>query len=363
MRRASFVLLIICLVSLAVNFYLGWQWQLDRQVLGSMVDVKESDFEAASIKNQSLAKTNLTIKQDLTEKDQEITKKVEELAAKQNELNTLSTDLETKAKELTAAQKRIDDQKSQLEANSSELSKLRNRPPLFSFQVKSSSIADAEAKKESVKQIVTDAYDTIESIYGKPYLLHSVTISFVDSFSNDKASGEIIITNSDKGLDYEIKIKDFDRNDFNDVNTIIHEIIHSYHGLSALDPTPFEEGITVAATDVVMKKMIASGKIPRFSPLYIRISDADYMNDMKNLSIPRSYDAFYGSDDVADFYQVLGKSWYRLYEAKGSFFSEFNEKIYAAKNSGQDITERFVLDAIKQVLPSADLSGAAWELK
>lgn len=211
--------------------------------------------------------------------------------------------------------------------------------------------------------MVTAAYDTIEELYGLPYLLHSVTITFVDNFSNDKASGEIVITNSDEGLALDIHLKDFDKNSFAPVNTMIHEVVHSFHGLAVLEPVAFEEGITVAITDAVMKKMIAAGTIPSFSPLYIRLSQSEYQSMMSSLSIPRSTNSFYNSDDVVDFYQVLGKAWYTLYEADSGFFKKFNEKIYAKKQAGQEITEQLVLETIKEVAPGSSLTGAAWQLK
>lgn len=376
-RRLIYVLIIIAIASLGANGFLAYQWQAEKGALQAVLGVKEQALKKVSTSNKKLTTENRTIRQDLVEKDEEIAAKIAELQTKQKELTELSKQLEskqqevaakakeltTKEKELAEAQKKIDDQKSQIASNSSELSKLRNRPPLFSFNVKSSTVTDVEAKKEAVKQVVSDAYDTIEEVSGKAYLLHSVSINFVEKFSNDKASGEIIITNSDEGLKLEINIKDFDKSDFNDVNTIIHEIVHAFHGLAVLEPSAFEEGYAVAVTDAVMAKMKAAGTIPKFSELYIRISDAEFQSKMDSLSIPRNQDAMYGSDDVADYYQVLGKAWYKLYQQDNNFFSKFNEKLYAKKHDGQEITERLVLDTIKEVLPGASLTGAAWELK
>lgn len=341
---------------------LYWQWRNERHNYQLLLAGKNQQLATAGQKNRRLTAENQGFQTEIAAKDQELTEKIKDLAKKQAALNDLSKQFDDKKKALDEAQKQIDNQKSQLTANADELAKLRNRPPLFSFQNKSSVLADIETKKAAVKQVVTDAYETIESLYGKPYLLHSVTISFVDSFGNPKASGEIVITNSDKGLDLNIHIKDFNRESFNDDNTIIHEVIHSFHGLASLEPTAFEEGITVAATDAVMKKMIVDAKLPRFASLYISISDAEFAAQQKSLSIPRDTTAFYGSEKVADFYQVLGKAWYKLYEADADFFKKFNEKIYANKNAGQDLTEQMVLDTVRAVAPNTDLTGAAWQL-
>lgn len=347
-----------------------WLWQSERLNYQVLLAGSGQTIELSQANNRRLALQNKGLNQTVETKDKELAAKLAELSKAEASLTLLNKnladrqkELDAKKKELTAAENQINSQKSQLEANTSELSKLRNRPPLFSFQNKSTTIADIESKQAAVKRIVTAAYDTIEEIYGKPYLLHSVTISFVDAFSNPKAAGEIIITNSSEGLKIVIRLKDFNENSFADVNTIIHEIIHSFHGLAVLEPTAFEEGITVAATDAVMKKMIAAGTIPNFSPLYIRLTDAEYAEYQQTLSIPRDSDALYSSDQVVEMYQVLGKAWYTLYAADSRFFIRFNENIYAKKQAGIEITEELVLAVIKEVAPSATLSGAAWNLK
>lgn len=361
-RRFSIVVL-ICLVSLGTNVFLAWQWQSERDSLRSLLASKETQLRSTFFKNRKLSRENVSLGQDLSSKDKELAKRQDELNTLAKQLEEKKKELESKQSELTVAQKRIDDQKSQLDANSTELVKLRNRPPLFSFQVKSTAIANVEAKKEAVKQVVTAAYDVIEELYSKAYLLKSVTITFVDKFNNEKASGEIVLTNSDKGLELDIHLKDFDRNSFSDVNTIIHEVMHAFHGLAVFEPTAFEEGIVVAATDAVMAKMIAAGALPKFSPLYIRLSESEWQQKQSSLAIPRDANAFYGSDEVGDYYQVLGKAWYKLYEADSQFFSKFNESIYQKKQAGQEITETLVLDTVRQVAPQASLTGAAWQLK
>jgi hypothetical protein len=271
--------------------------------------------------------------------------KEEELKQKDQELEARKVELDKATKELTEKLKELKSAKSQLSSNAAELSKLRNRPPLFTFNVESSSIANIDQKKQDIQQVVTDAYSVIEEVYGLPYLLHSVTISFVESFSNPQAAAEIVITNGSDGLSLTIKIKDFDKNDFNDVNGIIHEIIHSFHGIAVLDTVAYEEGITVAATDAVMERLISQGKIPAFKPLYIRISAATYANSP---SMPSDTNAFYTSDNTGDYYQVAGYGWYQLYKANSNFFKTFNEKVYTEKRSGKDLSPEVVKTAIRE---------------
>ncbi len=357
-------------ISLTANGLLGWRWHTDILSYRKSIATRDQHVAALIAKNRVLRQQNLNFQTSIETKDKELAAKIKELTDKQKELaNTqtqltdLSKQLADKKTALASAEKQISDQKSQLNANASELSKLRDRPPLFSFKVSSSSLVDVDAKKAAVKDVVTAAYDVIESIYSKPYLLHGITISFVDNFTNPNASGETVITNSDQGLDIDIHIKDFDKNSFDDINTIIHELIHAYHGLAALNPSAFEEGITVAATDAVMKQMISSGTIPSFSPLYIRISDTTYADWQQSLSIPANDSSFYSNSRVADYYQLLGKVWYQLYQHDSSFFEKFNEKLYEQKHNGQEITGSMVLDIVRTVAPNADLAGAAWNLK
>ncbi len=320
-----------------------------------------------------LVKQQLKSKLSTTEK--EIAKQTLELEAKKAELDKAKTDLEKtnqdlseKTKSLDSANKKIKDQESQISANSTELSRLRSRPPLFTFNVEASHLVNSEQKKQDVQDVVSAAYDTIVDIYSKPYLLHQVTISFVDSFSNPNAAAEIVIENGKDGLSLTIKLKDFDKNNFNDVNAIIHEIIHSFHGLAVLSPTAYEEGITVAATDAVMEKLSADGKIPSFKPLYIRISSSQYVAASP---LPANDTTFYTSDDVADYYQVAGYGWYQIYKADTSFFKTFNEKIYDKKRAGEEITTPIVLQALHESIhgsvqgKSADdwLKTAAFALK
>lgn len=351
------------MASLIANILLLAQWQSDRQGFRNLLDSQDQTLTIFQRATKKLSQENETYEQEIISRDRELAELVENLKKKQTELTNVGEQLKSKQDELVVAQNQIDSQKAQLTANADELAKLRTRPPLFSFQVKSNTLANAEAKKEAVKRLVTAAYDVVEEFYGKAYLLHSVTISFVDSFTNTKASGEIIIINSDKGLDVEIRIKDFDSDNFNDVNTIIHEVIHSFHGLASPESPAFEEGITVAATDAVMAKLRSDDEIADFSQLYLRLSESQFKNFQNTLSIPGDSRAFYGSEQVADFYQVLGQAWYNLYLADNDFFKKFNERIYSVKQAGQGITNQLVLDTVRAVAPGADLSGAAWNLK
>lgn len=376
--KSLFILLVVIAgTSLTTNGFLAWQWQVERQQWRTLVASQTDTLRIRAARNKELTQENVGFQADLVAKDKELAAKIEELTKKQAELKTLTdqldakrAELDTKAKqleaknaELTQAQKQIDDQKSQLSSNSDELAKLRNRPPLFSFVVKSTDQTNIEQQKEDVKALVTAAYDVIREVMGEPYNLRNVTITFVDQFSNPKANGEIVISNANGNFSIDIRLKKFDKNSFDDTNTVIHEIVHAFRGLASLDPAPFEEGSAVAVTDVVMAKLIAAGRMKNFSPLYIRLSEAEYAQKQATLSIPRSTSAFYGSDDVADYYQVLGKAWYKLWQQDSEFFKKFNDKLYARKNQGQDITEAMVLEIIREVLPSAQLTGAAWELK
>jgi hypothetical protein len=336
---------LIAVLALISLIFVTGALAFDRNMLikrfGIEAATQETEERIAKSQTEFYRTEQERITNELKTKQDELTLKSSELDTKKIELNKTNQDLTQKIKELNSA-------KSQLTANAAELSKLRSRPPLFSFKVESSSIANIEQKKEDLKQVVTDAYDVMVDVYSQPYLLSSVTITFVDSFSNPNAGAEIVISNGSQGLQLTIKIKDFNKNDFNDVNAIIHEITHSFHGLAVLDPVAYEEGITVAATDAMMARLIALGKIPHFSPLYVRISSGDYANS--SLSLPRNNNQFYSSNNTGDYYQLAGYGWYELYKADSGFFKKFNEKIYTTKRDGKEITETVVKDTLKSVV-------------
>lgn len=292
------------------------------------------------------------LKDALSTSEEKLEEKATELKTKQAEINQAVAQLAETKKQIEGLNGQLKNQEDQLSTNASELEKLRQRPPLFSFQNKSS--RDVEAPKADVQKVVTDGYDYIESIYGKPYLLHSVAISFVDNLTIANAAGEIVITNSDKGLDLEIKIIDFDKNNFASVNTIVHEIIHSFHGLATLEPIAYEEGITVAAADAVMEKMIRDGKFPNFSPLYVRINEQKYnsYNSDPTFVIPTSISAFYSSPKVAEFYQVTGYGWMKFYREDPNLFRRFNETYYKYIREGRSSSKEMTLEVIKGLMPS-----------
>lgn len=306
------------------------------------LSAKDALLEASAISVQRQRERAAEIQANLDAKQAEIDQKKAELEATARELTE-------KAAALEAANAKVRAQEAQISANAKELQNLRNRPPLFTFRVDSSTLSDAEQKKEDIKALVTDAYDEIVAVYGKPYLLHSVTISFVNSFTNENAAAEIEISNGKSGLSITIRIKDFDKNDFNDVSAIVHEIIHSFHGVAILDTVADEEGITVAATDAVLRRLVEKGAIPAFAQLYIRISANDYNSAA---SVPRATSSFYSSSMAAKYYQTVGYGWYQLYAADSDFFKKFNEAMYEKKRNGEDMTETLVREVLQTVGPS-----------
>lgn len=339
-----------------------WSRQLDNQIMADQISTANINADTAravsaheKLVNNQIQQTLATTQAELSAKQAEVLAKQAEVIAKQKDLDSATKQLAAINKQLAAANTQIASQKNQISTNSAELSQLRARPPLFSFVNNSTTLTQVDQKETDVKAVVTAAYDLLVGIYSQPYLLHQVTITFVDSFDNPKANGETLITNSAAGLSIDIRIKDFDKNKFDDVSTIVHEMIHSFHGLAVLDPPAYEEGITVAATDVVLKKLSAAGTIPNFSSLYIQISNDGYLGSA--LTVPADRDAFYNSPNVSSYYQLIGFGWYQLYLADNNFFKNFNEAIYAQKRNGIEITGQVVIDNIKKAIGSKQVDG------
>lgn len=272
-------------------------------------------------------------------------------------LNSQLTDIESqladKTKALQDASTQLQSQKDQLAANSSELQQLRDRPPLFSFQ-NQSSLTNIDEKEAEIKSVVSAAYDEIQKIYGKPYLLHSITITFVDQFTISGASGEIQITNSNQGISIDIHIKDFDKTSTQDVNTIIHEMVHGFRGIAVIDPSALEEGSTVAATDVVMANMIKDGKLDPNMQLYLNTSEQLYQAYNSALTVYADNNSFYHDPNVAQVYQLIGTAWMKLYKQDHDFFLKFNNAYYAQVQKGQKVDPAAVRDIIASIVSSVD---------
>ncbi|MFA6422851.1 MAG: hypothetical protein WCW17_00160 [Patescibacteria group bacterium] len=320
----------------------------------------QNNLSLANSSMNYLESSQLKLKANYLESKNTVAQKTAEINAKNVELSKAKADLDKTKSELSKIEKQVADQRQQilnqqeqLSSNASELSTLRNRPPLFSFQNKSSKNVDQA--KSDVETVVKAAYDKVSEVYSMPYLLHSITISFVDSLSKENASGEIHISNGAEGLEIEIRITGFDKNSFQSVNTIIHEIVHSFHGLATLDPVAFEEGMTVAASDKIMRELGESGSLPKFSNYYVQISDSQYNNYNGNssFSIPSDYNNFY-SDNAYLYYQLEGYAWQKLANSNPDFYKNFNEKFYNKIRNGQKASNDLVKETIKEVASSVD---------
>jgi hypothetical protein len=333
--RVSRLYPVLSLVLLLVGSGVLYRWQISQ--INADVTVQQRDKQIATLSQQVATLTEQQQKDQTTlaSQDKELKETTSQLQAVKESLQKVSDELSSKEKSLTEAQEKLKQQESQLSSNAAELQQLRTHPPLFSFQNKST-LADIDQKEAEIKEVVTDAYDYIQDLYGSPYLLNQITITFVDEFTIAGAAGEITIENSSKGISIDIHLKDFDKNNFQDVNTIVHETIHGFHGIA------------------VMERMIADGKIPNFKNLYIIATDAQYNLWNRTLTIPADNDAFYTSKDIAKIYQVIGYAWMGFYRQDKDFFKKLNEAYYAEIQKGNKGDDNLILDSIKKVIPSVN---------
>ena len=334
------ILALIFLLSTASFLFLWEQTRIELSRLPS--------YEAANQRLEAQV-TQLTNNRQL-----DATKiKVQEqnIADNENKLADLQKQLKASTDDISAKEQQIKNQQAQLDKNAADLEDLRSHPPLFSFQ-NSSSLANVSQKEDDVKELVTKAYPYIQDIYGTPYLLNSITIAFVNSLDIDGSAGEIVIKNSAKGIDVTIHLQDFDKTSFQDTNTVIHEMIHGFHGAAVFQTSALEEGITVAAADAVMAKMMADGKMARFPYLYIGISDAQYSAYNESLQVHANPQAFYSDPNVAKVYQLIGKAWYALYQSDPTFFKRLNAYYYPEVQQGNQPDTALVLNAIRATLPT-----------
>jgi hypothetical protein len=337
--------LILFLLS-GVLFYSWQKAEINYETLADTVAYREANLRAqVTALTQDRDKNQLLLSQQQA-KIADATSSLQKLQA---EYQSVQTQFAAAQAQLKAAKDQVKQQEAQLATNAAELEQLRKRPPLFSFQ-NQSSLADINSKEADVKALITNAYDYIVSIYGQPYLINSITITFVDSFSISSSSGEIIIENSNKGINIDIHLKDFDKTNFQDVNTVIHEIIHAFHGVAVFESSALEEGITVAATDAVMSKMMADGKITHFSHLYLTIDANTYTDWNKTLSVYADNDKFYADSNVSKVYQLIGTAWYKMYTQDNAFFKNLNANYYPLVQRGQTPNTTLIKNSIKAVL-------------
>jgi len=280
---------------------------------------------------------------------------IEQATAK---LATLTAETESQKKALTDSQQQLADaqtklanQQDQLAKNADELQQLRARPPLFSFANLTTN-SNIPAEEAQVKDLVSNAYTYIQNVYGPPYLLNQITITFVNTFDISEAAGEIVISNSSKGISVNIHLKSFDQNNFQDVNTVIHEMIHAFHGVAVFDTSALEEGITVAATDVVMQNMINDGKLQKFPRLYLATSDSQYSIYNTTLTVPSDSTTFYQSPQISEVYQLIGVAWTKLYQQDPTVFKDINDYYYPLVQKGGTPNRAMVLEAIKHAVPT-----------
>ena len=333
-------------LALALNSsVLLYAWQADRIKLESYASF---DAREQSLRNQisDLQSSNRANSDKLELENQKVANATAQLQA-------LQASLTDKSSQLTAAQAQLKSQQDQLSQNASELSTLRSRPPLFSFQNQSSQ-TNVASQEADARALVTSAYDYIQQIYGAPYLLNSIVITFVNSFAIAGSSGEIEIENSSKGITIDIHLKSFDKNSFQDINTLIHEIIHGFHGVAVFKSSIIEEGETVAATDAVMQKMMDDGKIPRFDQLYIDIDKPQYDAWNAVLPVPKDNQAFYSNPQVSEIYQMIGYAWYQIYLSDPSAFKDINAAYYAKVQRGITPDTAVALDAIRSSVKTVD---------
>jgi hypothetical protein len=330
------VLTVILLLTSSAFLY---AWQVTKIDLNSLPDIIS--------RNQSLENTvqTLTASSKLDQatlqiQQQKINDTTKQLSALQSQISTLNTTI-------TQQKSQIANQQNQLSQNASEIQSLRERPPLFSFQ-NNSNLANISQKEASVKTLISNAYSYIQNLYGAPYMLNQITVDFVSGLSLADSSGEIIITSSSKGVNITIELKDFDPTSFQDNNTVIHEMIHGFHGVAVFQTSAIEEGMTVAATDAVMARMIADQKLPDFNPLYLVINNQQYNQWNQSLTVYQDNNKFYNDPNVAEVYQLVGTAWSKLYQQDPNIFTQVNAYYYPKVEQGENATTNLALDAIRQ---------------
>ena len=115
-----------------------------------------------------------------------------------------------------------------------------------------------------------------------------------------------------------------------------------------------EEGVTVAATDALMAKMIADGKLPKFTHLYLNLNASEYAQFNSSLRVPEDNQLFYSDPEVAKVYQLIGTAWSAFYTRDPGFFLKFNTAYYAKVQNGLVPDDAMVRDVLRSIVPSVN---------
>lgn len=351
-NRVSRLYPLFALTLLLSSSVLLYAWQRDQIELSNIANVEQHQQDlynqiSTFTKQQTLDQAKIQVQ------SQKITDTTDSLTKIQQQLQGLNQQLTTKNQQLTQAQQQLTTQQDQLAENATELQQLRSHPPLFSF-INQSNLPDIATKEQDVKDFMTTAYTYVQAMYGQPYLLSHITISFVNQLSIPGAAAQIVITNSSSGISINIQLLDFNKGDYESLETLVHELCHGFHGVSVLQTSALEEGMTVAATDAIMGKMMADNKIPQFSHLYIDITPAEYQQFNASLMVPSNNQAFYNNPDIAKLYQELGYAWYQFYKQDPNFFLKLNNAYYPQAQKGILPSDTVILNSIRSVLSSVN---------
>ncbi len=338
--RRQFLWVFLVVLAFGNLVLLVFFWYSNRQ-LAEENSLKERQIAGISRQTDLLLYDKTMAESLLKDSQKTVKEKSDELAKVIADLDSARKDLEEKQALIKEKEEKIARQQSQISANSKELQELRRRPPLFSFQNRSSN-PDIESQKADVKNLVENAYSFIEDLYGSPYLLHQITISFVDSLSREGSAAETYIKNSAEGLEIDIRIKSFDKSNYSHINMIIHEVVHGFHGIAIVMPVAYEEGMAVAVSDLVMDRLQQSGKITTPSRFLEHRA-------FPGITIPLDSSQFYSGDKVWERYQVVGESWWQLEKAHPGALKRFNEEWYKHIRDGEEPNQELVKQTLDKV--------------
>jgi hypothetical protein len=353
-RRISRVYPLLTTILLLANAVFVYAWQVTQVRYISEADTYAKRQESLEAQVKSLSASKVENEKRLALQEQQITDQNTDLTKLKSEVETTTKNLAAREKALRETEAQIAEQKKQLSASASEIDALRNRPPLFNFK-NTSGRSEVASQQEAIKTLITKVYPEIESFYGKPYLLSSVTIDFVNELKIPNSIGEITIENSAQGIQMKISLTKFSTSDYLQVNTLLHEILHAWRGKAVLRSSALEEGSVVAATDALMFELAKKGILPRYNERYIQISNEERISEFNTrYEVHADTLKFYGNPSISEIYQLVGSAWYELHEEDPTFFFDFNEQYYALIKQGKAVDVATVRSIITSLIPTVN---------
>ncbi len=177
---------------------------------------------------------------------------------------------------------------------------------------------------EQLKAAVAAIYPKIKEFYGAPSANNTVTIT---RDTETQYGGYFVPSLNEIALNCD---KNFTISD--SYGTLIHEIIHAFHGDYCIWSNPWEEGMTEAAEEIINNKM----------------HNWHYEIGWESTYDVLNFPSWFQTDMYPPYYQG-GAAWAKIYYENNNFFKNFNKEYYKDRSNDNGMIQNTLFEVIQQV--------------